>query len=419
MDVDPLEIAQAGWAVVFAADVPAAVRAALQPLIDHRHARVPPDRRKVLEYRPGESREAWLGKYGARGADVVPTRVPYYVLLIGGPEAIPFDFQYLLDIEYAVGRLAFDSPEQYARYAESLIAYETIDTVPNVREVVFWSPRHPQDRVTELLTDYLITPLSEGLKNEPPIPAVARVLRYRSRSLVGPEATKAQLSQVLGAPGPSPPPALAFGAAHGVTWPDRHERRLTAQGALLCQDWPGTGPPAPEHYFAASDVADDARVHGLVAFFLASCAAGTPAPDPVRQSPNGDVSASSQRPFVAALPQRLLTHRQGGALAVIGPAGRAWAYSFRPQAVDSELIPFRNCVGRILRGEPVGHTTKDFGQAYAVRSTEVLRASDSLGPNPPPSDITRVARNWVGRNATRNYVVLGDPAARIRADLLS
>src|SRR5436305_1810864 len=141
LDVEPTDLSQAGWAVVFTPDTPAAVRKGLQPLIDHRSRQAPPDRFKVLEYRPGETREGWLGKYGAHGADVVPTQVPYYVLLVGGPETVPFDFQFLLDIDYAVGRLAFDRVEDYGRYARAVVAYETAPPV-NGREVVFWGTRH-------------------------------------------------------------------------------------------------------------------------------------------------------------------------------------------------------------------------------------------------------------------------------------
>jgi len=36
---------------------------------------------------------------------------------------------YLLDVEYAVGRLAFDTPDQYRRYAEGVATYETTATV--------------------------------------------------------------------------------------------------------------------------------------------------------------------------------------------------------------------------------------------------------------------------------------------------
>jgi hypothetical protein len=35
-DVEPTELAQAGWAVVFSADTPEAVRTALEPLLAHR-----------------------------------------------------------------------------------------------------------------------------------------------------------------------------------------------------------------------------------------------------------------------------------------------------------------------------------------------------------------------------------------------
>ena len=58
---------------------------------------------------------------------------------MGDPGAIPFEAQTLLDVNYAVGRLAFDDQAGYARYVESLIAYETGPTAPTGREVVYWA----------------------------------------------------------------------------------------------------------------------------------------------------------------------------------------------------------------------------------------------------------------------------------------
>ena len=94
---------------------------------------------------------------------MLPTKVPYYVTLVGGPDAIPFDFQYLLDVEYAVGRLAFDTPDLYRVYAEGVAAYETAAAGPrNTKEVVYWGTRHPGDRSTQMSADSLIRPLAEG-----------------------------------------------------------------------------------------------------------------------------------------------------------------------------------------------------------------------------------------------------------------
>src|SRR5262249_13723893 len=121
---DANDLTQSGWAVVFGPDTPAAVRQALGPLLELRR-RQTPQLFKELEYRRGETREGWLGRHGAHGSDVEPERVPFYLLLVGGPEAIPFEFQFLLDLDYAVGRVAFDRPEDCGRYAQGVVAYET------------------------------------------------------------------------------------------------------------------------------------------------------------------------------------------------------------------------------------------------------------------------------------------------------
>jgi hypothetical protein len=441
-DVDPRALSQTGWAVVFATNTPAEVRTALQPLIDHRHAMMPPDRRKVLEFQPGETMRQWLTRYGANPGQVTPSRVPYYVLLVGDPSAIPFEFQCLVDIEYAVGRLSFDRPEQYRQYAESVIAYENAAAVPNQKEIVFWATRHSNRDATQMSADWLATPLFEGTPaagDEPEEKAVAKVLSYRAQLLKANDATKANLAEVLHAPGAATRPALLFAASHGLGWPPAHPNHKGAQGALLGQDYPVgdalAGAMQPSDYLAAADIADDARLHGLVAFLFACFGAGTPEFNNFLYEGDNNINFlfnNSQRPeriaersFIASLPQRLLSHPQGGALAVIGHIERAWGYSIRPldqnfQAVPNvrpQLAPFRNCLGRILAGEPVGHATKDISDKYALFAAELLTKLDPGNPGPPPSDAD-LAWTWVERNDARNYILLGDPAVRVRVDLL-
>ena len=88
--------------------------------------------------------------WGTSAGNLDPAIVPYYLLLIGPPNLIPFEFQYLLGIEYAVGRLAFDKAEEYERYARSTIAYENAKSVPNAKEINYWGTRHLGDGATNL-----------------------------------------------------------------------------------------------------------------------------------------------------------------------------------------------------------------------------------------------------------------------------
>jgi hypothetical protein len=407
IDVDPTRIAQAGWAVVFAANAPAEMRDALEPLIAHRRTQVAPDRLKVLDYQPGETARDWLKRHKTAFGNIVPTSVPYYVLIVGDPTEIPFGFQYLLDTEYAVGRLAFDESEQYQRYAESVVAYETA-AVPTAREVAFWGPRQPGDGWTQLCSDYLIAPLADGTAGQQPI---AEAYGFKTRRIAGDEATKEALLGLLHRSA-EPPPAMLFTGSHGVGYPLGHARQREGQGALVCQQSaaaPGQGPSL----LAGSDVADEARVHGTIAFFVACYGAGTPAWDAFLKDRNQKPVPIADQPFVAALPRRLLSHPNGSSLAAIGHIERIWGHSIVPTGIVSALVPFRNLIGRILSGEPVGHATKDFSDRYATLSAELLSDLDDAQAGKKLSE-TDLASRWTERNDAQNYVVLGDPAVRIR-----
>jgi hypothetical protein len=428
--LDPCDLRRAGWAIVFAGDAPPTLQEVLRPLMELRARQVPADRCKVLEYRPGESVRAWLNRYGAALGKVSPTKVPYYVLLVGGPEAIPFPFQYLLDVEYAVGRLTFERPEDYRQYAESVASYEAAAMPPNAREIVYWGPSHRGDFPTQLSANSLVGPLADGVPGDPDEgEPIATACGFRSRLFKGEDAQKAILAEVLHAPGQASRPAMLFTASHGVAWRRGDPRQAACQGALVCQDWPGFGAMSPDYYLSAADVGDDARLHGLIAFLFACFGAGTPRQNDFLFGPDQPPADSAKRlltdrPFVAALPQRLLAHPQGGALAVIGHVERAWAHSIQPlddrlmplPSVGPQLTMYRNCIGRILSGNPVGHATKDISEKYANLSAELLGLIGS-GPGGTASDDEKLVNIWTERNDVQNYILLGDPAVRLHPKL--
>ncbi len=416
--------AAVGWAVVFASDTPAEVREAVEPLFAHRrdHTKVLPDRIKVLEIAPGNSLDDWLRTIGAHRSDVDPTKLPFYVTLVGGPESIPFEHQSELDVAYAVGRLCFDGTEGYRRYVQSVISYETAPAPPHGREVVFWGTRNRADRATQLSADYLVKPIAEGIgaaEGQPAVLPIAEVRGFRTRCLLGAPATRANLLESLHGSDPPRRPAFLFTASHGLSWPKGHALQTAQQGALLCQDWPGMGArPETSHCMAAADLDDGARVHGLIAFLFACYGAGTPSLDHFLTDRSKAPVPIAEAPFVAALPQRLLAHPGGGALAVIGHVERAWGYSIRPVGLGNRLLPFRNLLGRVLRGEPVGLATKDFSDRYAASSLRIMNLTGGTNPGSKPRE-NELAALWIERNDAQNYVLLGDPAVRLRVESMT
>jgi hypothetical protein len=410
--VDPAKVEEAGWAVVFSTDESDDVKVALEDLVEHRRQRIGDRRTKVLQHRPGEGWSAWLDRHRTAPGNVDPDKVPYYILLIGGPDRIPFSLQYLLDTEYAVGRLDFDDAKGYRDYVAALIDYENGETTPRDAAATFFGTRHDFDSATKLSADLLVAPLAKSF--EPGGQFASTVSRYRVQQVLGKPATKAALATILSGSRGSGRPALLFSATHGIGgWPSGHPDQRSRHGALLCQDWPGIGQVNKSQYFAACDLPADARVHGLVAFFFACFGAGTPKHDAFVHVPGQPPPEIAPEAFVGALPKAMLSHQQGAALAVIGHIDRAWGYSF-VSGGEEQLGPFQNAVGRILLGEPVGHAMSDFNGKYAALSANLASLLESIGFGDKLIPDTELARVWTERNDAQNYVLLGDPAAAMK-----
>jgi len=414
IDVDPSNLQQTGWAIVFFKDETAAVKEALAPLVEHRRRQVGDEAKlKVLEYRRGERRETWLARHGIGLGSVRPEKVPYYLLVIGSPENIPFLFRHQLGVEYAVGSLHFETAEEYSRYAASVIACETQSALLTAKEALFFAVRHPSDPATQLSADHLMKPLSEASEEDGHQP-LAEKYGFETRKLFDDDATKSALAAALSPPPEKKAPAFLFTASHGMGFPNGHPEQRSGQGALLCQEWPGSGAVEPEHYFSAGDRPATARVQGMISFHFACYGAGTPANDRFIHEPGQAPPPIAPKPFIAALPQALLAHPKGGALACIGHVDRAWGYSILTPNAGAQLLPFENAIGRILKGEPVGLAMKDFYERYASLSVSLSSMLEEISFGATVAD-EDLAGTWIARNDAEGYLILGDPAVRLRA----
>lgn len=426
-DIELKDVTQAGWAIVFHQDEDQAVKDALAPLIEHRRKQIGDDSIvKVLEYRDGEQVISWLARHKIKFGPVEPEKVPYYVLIAGSPGRIPFAFGQALDVIYAVGRLHFNAVDQYQRYVQSVLEYDRPAGVPNCKEIVFWGPRNKNDKPTKLSSEHLIKPLALGAEGEKSI--IERAAKFSKVAYTGklfdPEnSTKENLLGVFrpddGPNAGKPGPCLLFTASHGIGWPNGHENQAAAQGALLCQDFPGRGlgPLKPDHYFAAADLPKDARVHGLVCFHFACFSAGTPEADRFSYDPGAPPQALAPNPFFSALPQALLSHPNGGALGVIGHVERAWQNSIITAGAGTQLLPFENAIGFIVGGLPLGWALKEFNDVFSASSVDLTNQIRDKNAGLEVSD-RKLAGLWLERNDAEGYVLFGDPAVRVRKDAL-
>jgi hypothetical protein len=421
LDVDVRKLEEAGWGVIFARDADPSVKDALQPLLDHRQDQAG-DLFRVYEgddgYLDGDDWESFRKRHKVKAALAKPEQMPYYLLLVGDPQTIPYSFQYLADVVRAVGRIAFDRPEDYAYYAQSVVRAEDKEQPLQLpRRATFFGTRNADDKATLYSSKDLIAPLAEELG-----PTLTG--QHWALDMVEPEqATKARLRELLGG---SQTPSLLFTATHGAAFNQDDDFYPHHQGALVTKEWPGPrewrARLKEDFFFSGEHVGDAARVWGMIAVFFACFGAGTPRMSDFYhlkdRLPRERLHLADQA-LLAPLPRRLLSHPKGGALAVAGHVERAWTTSFKegPGPLASrDLDAFKELFRLLMLGYPLGAALEDMNTRYALYSTQITNdLYDVLHRGLPYYDELkiRVARLWTANNDARNYLIVGDPAVRL------
>lgn len=401
---DPLETK---WALLLSGKDKDAKRieTTLSPLVEHRKGQVifGPESDDL------STLEDWIFNEYTQKLD---EERPYYILIAGGPDSVPFRFQYLLDAHAAVGRLSFDELDDYANYAKKVVEFESRDEYSVQKRAVFFAPEHDGDAPTFLSRHHMTDPLVARAQ-EKGVP-----VSY----LAADEATLVNLLSTLRGGAGSTAPALLYTASHGLGVPGPNEdARKGLQGAICCQDYDGEA-----GVFSAETVPTDSFLHGSIVFTFACYGAGTPKnsdffhwiKDP------GLLACRPDQDFVAALPKRLLAHPQGP-LVFIGHIDPAWVHCFADPAHvatdkgwGSRMGPFRLTVEHLLDGATVGYAVKKFNEVYSFLSVRLAGMEDQFRRDrmrgQDPRWTRQMVDTWITRNDTQNFIVLGDPAVKAK-----
>ena len=244
---DPNDLTQAGWAILFASDADPAIVRQLQPLIDLRSQQVQ-DPKLFKQFAgndgvlPGETADAWARRHSVSlTAPVDPFQgVPYYVLIAGSPDRISFEFQAMLKMEWAVGRLHFDDIEDYGRYAQAVVQYESAAFKPQQRKnVALWTTRNNGDLATAMLSGAISM---DFMSSTNPLGARSQ---FTLNPFTNEKATKPQFLDILRGNLPGGPPAVIFTGSHGSNYDAGDPALLRLQGALVSQEWKHGSPVDP------------------------------------------------------------------------------------------------------------------------------------------------------------------------------
>lgn len=353
---------------------------------------------------------------------------PRYLLVLGDLDEVSLELQAVLAADTLAGRLAFTEDSGYEAYVEKILRFEKSPPVLPPR-ALFGTVRDGTSATTAGYRDLMEPALSRCL-------ALQRAGDLTAGSIVEVKGLGQGSPGDLMVEAAKAEPSVLFTMSHGLGTPrsgwTSHADQRALQGAMSLGN---------RQRLVASDLADKTFLPGGVWFMLACYGAGTPAesayypwirrlsevgafPGPAEAVLAG-LPRRGDRPFVAALPKAVLAN-PNGPLAVMGHMDLAWNYSFQ----DIEENKARGRTGRfmgllkaLIGGARVGVAHRELVRFLADTHFELAglyqaeAAAEARGAALPDGAAQRANKShlWMLRNDLMGYVLLGDPAARLRA----
>ena len=339
--------------------------------------------------------------------------LPLYLLILGDLTEVPLAVQQALTTtgRRMVGRLAFDSLDQYHSYAKKVCRSEREQSRQDQARALFHTVRDGTDAT------------SAGYDNL--LRHVIRELRHARGRADGPidesGSERPSSAEFLTATATSARPTLLFTLNHGLGAPQqgwssaREQRRY--QGAVSF----GNG-----QWLDPDSLADRPFLPDGIWIMHSCFGAGTPTRSPYLDwvtriaEETGDrdqldrVLASLPRtgePFIAHLPKTILAHPEGP-LAFIGHVDLAWTFSFADPDDPARSRPgnVARMVADILDGHRVGQGTRALFDYLGIVITYLATLyTDERGD----ADADQRALWWMIWQDLAGYIVLGDPAVRL------
>jgi hypothetical protein len=367
--------------------------------------------REIMAARPGTVMLRWdpnlqdgfIRRYFPDGSSQPPQllspygvgkgRLPRYVVIIGGPDAVPWSVQYALGTRRAVGRLPFLG-EELGNYVSAMLA-DWPDADVDARAPLMWTVDLPGD-ITAEMRAVIANPLAERL-TDPKLP--------RFQHLTDGRASAAELLAGLRAA----KPALVVTSSHGLT-----EGAGDALAATL-------GLPVDRAHAAVGlDDLDGAMPAGAIWHAQACCSAGSEGPSKYVGLLGEGTTALGVVTSVAELGSRVapavtrMLGRQRPVRAVVGHVEPTFDWTLRVaetrQGLGGEIVAALST--NLYAGQPIGHAFSDYRTAVGELHTQWVSAAEqrAAGDQTQRPRLTRLRLSALDR---QSMVLLGDPTVTL------
>jgi hypothetical protein len=367
--------------------------------------------REILAARPGTVMLRWdpslydgfIRRYFPDGTSQPPEllsqfgvgkgRLPRYVVIIGGPDEIPWSVQYALGTRRAVGRLPF-TDERLGNYVSAMLdGWKDADL--DVRAPLMWTVDIPGDITAEMRV-VIANPLEQRL-TDPELP--------RFQHLTDGQATAAGLLGMLKAA----KPALVVTSSHGLT--DGSGEALAGTLGL---------PVDGGHSVVGLNDLDEAVPSGAVWHAQACCSAGSEGPSKYVGLLGEGTTALGVVTSVAELGSRVapavtrLLGRPNPVRAVVGHVEPTFDWTLRVaethQGLGGEIVAALST--NLFASQPIGHAFSDYRSGVGELHTRWVTAAEkrAAGDQSQRPRLTRLRLSALDR---QSMVLLGDPTVTL------